>query len=456
MSASLREAAEAVATKLSSHGYLVYFVGGCVRDRLLHLPVKDIDIATSARPEEVMQVFPHAKAVGASFGVVLVAWEGYLFEVATFRKDGKYEDGRRPINVEFSEDKEDALRRDFTVNALFESPIDGRIVDYVHGLDDLKSGILRAIGNPYERFQEDSLRLMRAVRFAISKGLTLEAETYKAICDQAHLLARIAPERIQMELRVILLSENRRRGIELLVETGLMKFIIPEVYEMIGCEQPKQWHPEGDVFVHTMLMLDELGREGAQVNEILALATLLHDIGKPATRSIDDDGRIRFSGHDKAGADCARHILNRLKYSNNVISGVTHIIERHMQFMNVTKMRKSRLRKFAGSEYIWDEIELHRVDCLSSNGNLENVVFLREVLARYHDEPVLPPPFVTGRDLINLGLKPCPEFKQWLQQILDSQLEGDVKTRKEALVLLSEIAPVEKNTLADYLQKQAL
>ena len=284
----MREAAEAVARLLARAGHLVYFAGGCVRDRLMGYPVKDIDIATSARPDEVLRLFPGSWEVGAAFGVVLVLHKGFCFEVATFRRDGNYSDGRRPDAVYFTDAREDARRRDFTMNGLFEEPFSdppGGIVDYVDGMPDIEAGILRAIGNPDCRFEEDSLRLMRAVRFAITREVIMEEETYASVCRNSGLLARIAPERIREELDRILLAPRRRAGVEMLVETGLMKHIIPEVYGMVGCGQPPQWHPEGDVYTHTLMMLEALGTGGGPVSLELALANRCETVAFPLISS---------------------------------------------------------------------------------------------------------------------------------------------------------------------------
>lgn len=455
----LRDAAEAVARILARAGHTVYFVGGCVRDRLMGYPVKDIDIATSARPQEVLRLFPGSWEVGAAFGVVLVLRDGCTFEVATFRRDGDYRDGRRPEAVYFTDAREDALRRDFTMNGLFEDPFSDppcRVVDYVGGLADIRAGVLRAIGNPDRRFEEDSLRLMRAVRFSVTRNVEMEPETYASVCENAGLLARIAPERIREELDKILLSPGRRRGVEMLVETGLMKHIIPEVYALIGCSQPPQWHPEGDVYTHTLMMLEALGRDGSPVSPALALGVLLHDIGKPACRQVDETGRIRFSGHDKEGASLARGILRRLRYSNAVVDAVSAMVERHMRFMHVQQMKKSTLRLFMGASGFRDELELHRLDCLSSNGLMDNWQFIQDALNSYQEAPVLPPPLVTGRDLVALGLSPGPDFKKWLGRLRELQLEGDLRNRREALLRLGEMAPVDQNTLAEYLEKLAI
>lgn len=455
----LEKAAEAVASRLAGAGHTVYFVGGCVRDRLLGYPVKDIDIATSARPEEVLNLFPGSWEVGAAFGVALVRRDGCCFEVATFRRDGDYRDGRRPEEVYFTDAREDALRRDFTVNGLFEDPFStppGRVVDYVDGMADIRDRLLRAIGSPDRRFEEDSLRLMRAVRFTVTRDLEMEAETCASVCGNAGLLARIAPERIREELDRILLSPGRKRGVEMLVETGLMKYVIPEIYPLIGCTQPPQWHPEGDVYAHTLMMLDALGKDGSPVSLELALGVLLHDIGKPSCRQVDETGRVRFSGHDKEGAAMARTVLRRLKYSNAVVDTVSAMVERHMRFMNVRQMKKSTLRMFMSSPCFPDELELHRVDCLSSNGLMDNWEFVKEAMDSYRDSPLVPPPLVTGRDLLALGLAPGPDFRKWLSRVQELQLEGTLRNRREALLLLGQIAPVEQNTLAEYLEKLSL
>ncbi|KAA5515279.1 HD domain-containing protein, partial [Bacteroides caccae] len=270
------------------------------------------------------------------------------------------------------------------------------------------------------------------------------------------LLARIAPERIREELDRILLAPRRRAGVEMLVETGLMKHIIPEVYGMVGCGQPPQWHPEGDVYTHTLMMLEALGTGGGPVSLELALAVLLHDIGKPACREVDETGRIRFSGHDKEGAVLARVILRRLKYSNAVVDAVADMVERHMRFMHVRQMKKSTLRMFMNSPFFQDELELHRLDCLSSNGLMDNWQFIRDARESYQQEPLVPPPLVTGRDLKALGFSPGPDFKKWLSHIQELQLEGALLDRREALLRLGQIAPVDQNTLAEYLEKLAL
>lgn len=425
--------AKALANILTAAGHTAYFAGGCVRDKLLGLEPKDFDIATSASPQEVLKLFPKANEVGAHFGVVIVKHEGECIEIATFRTDGSYKDARRPESVTFSTPDEDAHRRDFTINGLFENPFTGEIIDFVGGLDDLKQKVIRAIGNPGERFREDALRLLRAVRFSTTLGFPIEPVTFAALRENAGLLDKISPERIRDEFSKIITSPNRRRGLEMLVETGLISHFMPEVLPLIGCEQPPQWHPEGDVYVHTCIMLDMLGSDAPLT---LCLATLLHDIAKPPTQTFDPDGRIRFNGHDALGAEMAETILTRLRYPNTVIRDVVHMVSRHMQFMNVKQMRKAKLKRFMSEPTFEQEMELHRVDCASSNGFTDNYEFLNEKSEEFASEPLIPPPLVTGKDLIEKGLKPGPRFKEILEEIQTEQLENRLNTREEAMAYL--------------------
>lgn len=438
---ALRQAATGIAERLRGAGFECYFAGGCVRDRLLGEEPHDIDIATSAHPEQVQALFPGKSfGVGAHFGVVLVRRGGFSFDVATFRCDGAYADSRHPQDVTFSDARHDALRRDFTVNGLFEDPVTGDITDFVNGLADLDARLIRAIGHPGERFAEDALRLMRAVRFAVTKGFDIEEGTMAAIREQSGLLGRISVERIRDEFDRILLSPARKRGVELLTATGLMDEIMPEWGALAGCEQPPRYHPEGDVMTHTMLMLGLLEPDASLP---LVLAVLLHDIGKPATSTVDDTGRIRFSGHARAGAELAEQILRRLRYPNRVVADVVCMVSRHMDFMNVTGMRPATLRRFMDSPVFDDELELHRVDCLSSHGMLDHYDFVREARARFADEPVVPAPLVTGSDLIAAGYAPGPRFKQMLQWALDGQMEGRFATRQEGLAAVARQFPLE-------------
>jgi poly(A) polymerase len=430
---SAQRSAASLASKLAEAGHIAYFAGGCVRDKLLGEEPKDFDIATSATPREVLALFPGSNEVGAHFGVVIVKHDGHHVEIATFRTDGSYGDGRRPDSVNFSTPDEDAHRRDFTINGLFENPITGEVIDHVGGLPDLNARIIRAIGTPAHRFQEDALRLLRAVRFSTTLGFPIEPATLKAITENAQLLDKISPERIRDEFSKIISSPNRRRGLELLVETGLISHFIPEVMPLIGCEQPPQWHPEGDVYVHTCIMLEMLETDAPLT---LCLATLLHDIAKPPTQTTDPDGRIRFNGHDALGAEMAETILTRLKYPNAVIHDVAHMVSRHMQFMNVKQMRKAKLKRFMSEPTFSQEMELHRVDCASSNGFTDNYEFLSEKSEEFASEPLIPPPLITGKDLIEKGLKPGPRFKEMLEEIQTEQLENRLSTREEALAYL--------------------
>ena len=424
------DAALALARRLKEHGHEALFAGGCVRDRLLGHEPQDYDIATSALPQTVLEIFPGANEVGAHFGVVIAKHGGHHIEIATFRTDGSYRDGRRPESVTFSNPVEDAQRRDFTINGLFEVPETGEVIDHVGGMADLKAGVIRAIGAPRARFEEDGLRLLRAVRFAARMGFSIEAETDAALRDCAHLLDRISPERIRDEFSKILTSPRRRAGVEHLVDTGLIRHFLPELIATIGCDQPPEWHPEGDVFTHTMIMLEMLEPD-APLD--LCLAALLHDIAKPPCRSVDPDGRIRFNGHDALGAEMAESILRRLRYPNQIIAHVTSMVARHMQFMNVQKMRVAKLKRFMSEPTFREELELHRVDCASSNGFTDNYEFLQAKEAEFAAEPLIPPPLVTGRDLIAMGMTPGPRFKVLLDALQTEQLEGRILEREAAL-----------------------
>ncbi|MFT3992065.1 MAG: CCA tRNA nucleotidyltransferase [Luteolibacter sp.] len=431
-------AAQEIAGKLMAAGYEAFFAGGCVRDPLLGLAPKDYDIATSATPAQVLEIFPGSNQVGAHFGVVIVHQDGHHIEVATFRTDGSYRDGRRPESITFSTAREDAQRRDFTINGLFQHPETGEIIDYVGGLDDLKSGVLRAIGDPAARFSEDALRLLRAVRFSNRLHFPLEEKTASAVKSCAPLLGKISPERIRDEFSRIITSPRRRAGLELLVETGLISFIVPEVLALIGCDQPPEWHPEGDVYTHTCIMLEMLPEDASLE---LSLAVLLHDIAKPPTRTIDPaENRIRFNGHDALGAIMAEKILRRLRYPNDTIHAVVTMVSRHMQFMNVQKMRTAKLKRFMSEPTFHQEMELHRVDCASSNGFTDNYEFLQQKEIEFAAEPLIPPPFVTGKDLIQFGRSPSPEFKNWLEAVQTEQLEGRILDRGQALAYLKRIS----------------
>ncbi|MDG1853398.1 MAG: CCA tRNA nucleotidyltransferase [Verrucomicrobiales bacterium] len=435
----IKEEATKVISKLQQSGYLAYFAGGCVRDLLRDEIPTDYDIATNALPEQVTTLFSKTRSVGAHFGVIIVISGEFAFEVATFRNDGSYGDGRRPETVEFTSPEEDVLQRDFTINGIFYDPIQGLTIDYVNGQDDIKSGTVKAIGNPESRFKEDHLRLLRAVRFAARFDYKIEGNTWAAICSNAKEIKNISEERIRDEFSKILVDPQRVRGFDLLMESGLMEAIIPEILDLKGCEQPPQFHPEGDVFVHTRLMLTLLKEDPSLP---LVLSVLLHDIGKPATFSYDEEAdRIRFNGHDKIGAHMAADILKRLKFPNKVIEEVTEMVANHMTFKDVQKMREAKLKRFMARPTFEDETELHRVDCLGSWGGLDNYDFLNQKRTEFDNEPIIPTPILTGKDLIQIGWKPSPELGEILTKVQDLQLEGSLNTKEEALEWVNSNCP---------------
>ncbi len=426
--------AAAIVQKLQEHGYLAYFAGGSIRDALRNIPPKDIDIATSARPEQVQEIFHRTIPVGVQFGVVRVLAAEMEFEVATFRSDGVYLDGRHPSEVRFSTPEQDALRRDFTINGMFYDPLNDKILDYVNGRKDLSRKLIRAIGQPSERFAEDRLRMLRAIRFASTLEFAIESDTWSAVKADAGAIAIVSPERVRDELLKILGSPNRLRGFDLLDKSGLLSVIIPEVAALKGCEQPEQFHPEGDVFVHTRLMLSLLA-PNASATQVFAV--LLHDIGKPPTRSFDPlDQRIRFNGHDKVGAEMAEAVMMRLRFPRHEIDLVVEAVRNHMVFKDVQQMRPARLRRFMARPHFGIELELHRVDCAGSHGDLENYQFLVHKASEFAREPLIPPPLVRGDDLVSMGLKPGPRIGELLEAVQTAQLEGEITTRAEALELL--------------------
>lgn len=425
---------EATATRLvrtlREAGHEALFAGGCVRDMLLGKEAHDIDIATSARPEEVQKLFPRTVAVGAHFGVVVVLEGGMEFQIATFRSDGTYRDGRHPESVTFTDAEGDAKRRDFTVNGLFFDPIDRRVLDYVHGESDLRAGILRCIGDPTARFSEDKLRLLRCVRFAASLGFRIEEKTFAALLAKAPEITEVSAERIRDELVKIFTHPNRVCGFDLLDQSGLMEVLLPEVSRLKGCEQPPDFHPEGDVFVHTRLMLSLLPDH---VSVPLVFSVLFHDIGKPPTFRRDETGRIRFNGHEGVSATMTTEIFHRLRFSNAETEATVACVKNHMSFKDVKNMRVATLKRFLARPTIEDEMELHRVDCLGSHGLMDNFEFLREKQEEFSHAPLIPEPLITGRDLIAAGRKPGPKFKQILDAVQALQLEGTLLTREDAL-----------------------
>jgi poly(A) polymerase len=419
-----------IVQRLQQAGHQAVFAGGCVRDGLLGHEPADYDIATSARPEQVEALFENTIPLGRQFGIVLVPGGQHHFEVATFRKDEGYLDGRRPVAVLFTDIETDARRRDFTINAVFEDPVSGRILDFVGGRDDLAAGIVRAVGDPRERFAEDHLRLLRAVRFSARFGFPIERTTRDAIIEAAATIARVSAERIGEEVLRMLTEGRARRAFELLDETGLLPHVLPEIAAMKGCAQPPDMHPEGDVFVHTMICLGHLE---AGCSEALGLGVLLHDVGKPPCAETRPDGRRTFHGHTREGARMAGHIVRRLRRSNATVERVVFLVDQHLRHCAAAEMRSSTLKRFLRQDGIDELLELARIDALSSNGDLGHYEFCREALAELPAELMKPEPLIGGHDLMALGLVPGPVFREILLAVEDGQLEGTLATRDAAL-----------------------
>ncbi len=423
-------AARSIVERLRAKGFEALYAGGCVRDTLLGLEPHDYDVATSARPEQVEALFPRTVPVGAQFGVIIVLVGDSEIQVATFRGDGAYHDGRHPESVHYTDAEGDALRRDFTINGLFYDPIKEEVLDFVGGRDDLQKRLIRAIGNPSERFAEDKLRLLRAIRFATTLGFTIDPGTWSALVEWAPELHAVSAERIREEFCKILLSPNRLLGFDLLDQSGLLRMILPEMETLKGCDQPPEFHPEGDVFVHTRLMLSLLPE---RVSLPLVLSVLFHDLGKPPTRMVDETGRIRFNGHEGVSAEMSLRIMQRLRFSNEVIDAVLPAVRLHMSFKDVPNMRVATLKRMMARPTFDDELELHRVDCLGSHGMLDNHTLLIAKREEFSHQPLIPPPLITGNDLIALGWKPGPKFAEILQAVQTSQLEGVFVSQEEAL-----------------------
>ncbi|HEX5136824.1 MAG TPA: CCA tRNA nucleotidyltransferase [Planctomycetota bacterium] len=422
-----REIATSVARRLFWAGHEALFAGGCVRDRLRGVAPKDFDIATSARPEEVRALFPKTLPVGVAFGVVLVIEEGEQVEVATFREDLGIADGRHPAQVRFADARADALRRDFTINGMFEDPETGRVLDYVGGEADLRARTVRAIGDPALRFREDRLRMLRAVRFATVLDFRIERATLRAVRDAAPAIAEVSAERIRDELSKILVSGRGGRGLGLLFDTGLLAAILPEVAALDGVPQPPRFHPEGDVLTHTRMLLDGVRGGGEEV----ALAALLHDVGKAPTLEMKQ-GRPAFPGHAQAGAGMAEGILRRLRYPNRVVEQVTDLVDRHMDWPQLKNMREAKRRRLLLRDDLPLHMELHRLDCAACHGDLAVHAYALEERKRLEAEPPPVRPLLTGDDLIGMGFAPGPPFKAMLEAIVDAQLEGAVRNADEA------------------------
>ena len=436
-----RALAERVCRVLRDAGYQAYFVGGCVRDILLGREPTDYDVATDATPDRVQQLFPHSLAVGAQFGVVVVtenspAGDSLQVEVATFRSDIGYSDGRHPDRVVYAKTpQEDVKRRDFTINALLLDPETNEILDFVGGRDDLRAGIIRAIGNAEDRFREDKLRMVRAVRFAARFRYTIEEATFAAIVKLAPEIHQVSAERIRDELTKLLTEGEARRGFELLDETRLLPELLPEIARMKGVEQPPQFHPEGDVWIHTLLMIEKLE---PNCSPTVAWGVLLHDVGKPPTfKPPSGPGdRIRFDEHAEVGTRMAEEICRRLRFSNEDTAQIAALVANHMRFKDVLQMKPATLKRFVRLDRFDEHMKLHRLDCSSSNGNLDNYDFMRRFLDETPPEAVRPPRLLTGDDLVRLGYRPGPTFKAILEALEEAQLNGTLHTRAEALLLV--------------------
>jgi poly(A) polymerase len=438
-----RAFAEHICRTLRAQGFQAYFVGGCVRDILLRRAPADYDVATDATPERVEQLFPNSLMVGAKFGVVVVVQEPKAIdpaesapvtvEVATFRSDVGYTDGRHPDQVVYASlPQEDVQRRDFTINGLLLDPENHEVLDFVGGRDDLRAGIIRAIGRPEHRFREDKLRMLRAVRFAARFGYTIEPETLRAVQKLAPEIVQVSAERLRDELTKLLTEGAARRGFELLDETGLLPELLPEISRMKGVQQPPQFHPEGDVWIHTLLMLEGLA---PGTSPTLAWGVLLHDVGKPATFTPPSgpNGRIRFDRHAEVGTKMAEQICGRLRFSNDDTAQIASLVANHLRFKDVPQMKSSTLKRFLRLDRFDEHMELHRLDCSSSHRNLKNYEFIRQFLAETPAEDVRPIRLLTGDDLIVLGFRPGPEFREILNAAEDAQLEGAISSHDEAL-----------------------
>jgi poly(A) polymerase len=452
----LKDFATSIVKTLRQQGFQAYLAGGCVRDLLLGREPKDYDVATSATPQQVMHLFPETYAVGAQFGVVLVPDESrrrdvacyvssghvptqaHAVEVATFRSDIGYTDGRHPDEVRFSQDpREDVARRDFTINGMLLDPVTDKVLDYVGGRDDLKVGIVRAIGDPERRFAEDKLRMLRAVRFAARFEYSIDPATFAAMQKLAPQIEVVSRERVRDELTRILTEGHGRRGFQLLDESGLLKQVLPEISAMKGVQQPPEFHPEGDVFVHTLLLLDHLPQPCPLT---LAWGALLHDVGKPPTFRVAPD-RIRFDDHVGVGVKMAEKICERLRFSNDETAQILALVDNHMRFGHVTRMKESTLKKFLRMPAFDEHLALHRADSLASHRNLSTYELIRQKRAEIPPENMRPAPLVTGDDLIAAGHAPGPKFREILNAVEDAQLEGRLLSRDAALEFVSREFP---------------
>ncbi len=431
-----RRAATDIVRRLRKKGFQAYLVGGCVRDLVMGREPKDYDVATDAAPDQVVELFPGSLTVGAHFGVVAVPREEGNVEVATFRSDGRYTDGRHPSEVRYTKaPEEDVRRRDFTINGLLFDPLKDRVLDFVGGQADIRARRVRTIGDPFERFSEDRLRMLRAVRFTARFGFALDPGAREAIGKLAPQIRDVSAERVRDEILKILTEGQARRGFELLDDTGLLKEILPEVKAMQGVQQPPEFHPEGDVWIHTLIMLEGLKNP----TPTLALGVLLHDVGKPPTFTVRE--RIRFDKHSEVGAKMAEAICGRLRLSSREMERVIELVRHHLRFKDFPQMRRSTQMRFLRMEGFPDHLELHRLDCLASHGDLTNYELARRMLEETPAEEIKPAPLVRGEDLIAAGHSPGPLFKTILRAVEDAQLEGKIQNREDALRFVAEQFP---------------
>lgn len=419
---------------LHSRGFEAVFAGGCVRDLITGEKPKDYDIATNASPEEIQEIFPRTKPVGANFGVVLVLKEGKAFEVATFRTEDSYTDGRHPENVNFTDLEQDARRRDFTINGMYWDPVAQELIDLIGGREDLKKGILRAIGKAEERFREDHLRIIRAVRFAGRLDLNIETETRAALGKLSDLVTEVSAERLRDELKIILTDKNPTCSLRLMDQLGMFTDMFPELRDTKGCEQPENYHPEGDVFVHTLLTVQKLGPHPSFE---LAMAALLHDVGKPAASR---EQPKHFPEHERIGEEIAQNVCRRLKLSKNETANITWLVKRHMYFNNADKMKDSTLKKLFAEPLFDDLCEIVRADAMASWKCLDHLNYVLKKKREFSEEEIEPEPLVDGHDLIEMGYEPGPAFGEILGRIREQQLEGELDSREEALQETRKIA----------------
>ncbi len=434
LQSELFKAAREVAAILQAHHFQAYFVGGVVRDLLLGFKPKDIDIVTDARPEQVSEIFPHNYPIGAAFGIVTVVVNDFQFEIATMREEREYSDGRHPENISYTDNiTRDAARRDFTINGMFYDPLREELFDFHGGQRDIRRGVIRTIGAAEERFSEDYLRILRAVRFANRLGFVLDEDIIGAAGALKERLRQLSVERVREELNSILLSATPAAGIRLLHKLGILAVVLPEIAALDGVTQPAKYHPEGDVMTHTLIMLEHMQLPSVE----LAWSILLHDVGKPVVKSVGDDGIEHFYRHEQVGQVMAEKIMRRFKFSAAITRAVTAAVGNHMRFAHVDKMRPPKWRRLLANDNFPLELELHRIDCISSHSKLGNYHVMLDRVAEVAGQVELPPPLLTGRDLIALGMKPGPQFKTILQQITDMQLAGTLQSRAEALQYLN-------------------